>query len=680
MTYDSEVAADTPWAYYKTNEASGSLADSSGNSRTLTIPGGSPTYAQTGPSGAADALAWPDSSGGTEYYAVGSVGPGAGLFTLECWFYLTATPTNATPLVGLAYGYGNNSRRPIEMYIGSDGKIKVLTSISSSAAPTILSSASAVSLNTWHHAVGVFNSGTVRKIRLDKVDVASDAVTISYTASGAAFFIHGGGTDASSVVDLTNGSAVTISKAAIYQAALTNTRIDAHYDAMSAGGTAASGTASLTLSASGSAAAAATGAATLALSASGSVAAPASGSASLSLTATGTADAPGSAAGTASLSLTGSGDAAAPAASTATISLSAAGTASLPAAGTASLSLTGGGTAHMAATGYPGLVNALNPIAYYRLGEASGTTMVDEVGAHNGTYQISPTLGATGCLIGDSDTAVTFTGSNQGSVGFWSGLNTATLTYTGLVRISSFNAGRPIAGRLGGTSSPIMIGTDGSGHITVKVNDGTGQTTYTAATPVNDGDNHHIAVRRNNGTGILSVFVDGVLDLSTSSVAPDTSTSYGWILGGDVDFSSSGTKGTLDEWALFDTALADGDISTLAVLAVGEHGGASLALSASGGSPVAASSGTATLTLSALGQMPMPAAGTAFLALSGDGAAMPLIETDTSNSLAGRVRHGSATVTIARPVVAVPPTVSLGTRYDKALAFPTPVLVDGRPT
>jgi hypothetical protein len=54
--------------------------------------------------------------------------------------------------------------------------------------------------------------------------------------------------------------------------------------------------------------------------------------------------------------------------------------------------------------------------------------------------------------------------------------------------------------------------------------------------------------------------------------------------------------------------------------------------------------------------------------------------TDTSNALNGRVRRGSATVTITRPVATVPPSVSLGQRYDKALAFPEPVMVDGRPT
>lgn len=678
MTYDSEVAADSPWFYGKTDEASGNILDSSGSSRTLTLPGGSPTYAQTGPSGAADAQAWPDSSGGTEYYAVSSASPGStATWTLECWVYLTATPTNPTGLISIAYGYANTSKRPLHLYVDTDGKVKLAGGSSSATNwASAVASASAISLNAWHHVVAK-TTATTQAIRVDKVEVATGTFSTSVTTTDLVF-LHGGGNHTlSSLVD---SSAITIAKPAVYLSTLSDARIDAHYDAMSGGGgTAASGTASLSLSASGSAKAPAAGSAALALSASGAAATPASGTASLSLSASGTAAAPGAASGTASLSLSASGGAAAPAAASASLSLSAGGTATLPASGTASLTLSATGSAHHTSTGYAALVNDLNPIAYYRLGEASGTVMVDDLGVHDGTYQVAPTLGATGCLIGDADTAVTFTGSNQGSVGYWSGLNTTTLTYVGLVRISPINAGRPIAGRLGGTSSPIMIGTNGSGRITVTINDGTGQTTYTAATAVNDGNDHHIAVRRNTGTGVLSVFVDGVVDLSTSSVAPDTATTYGWILGGDVDFGSVGTKGTLDEWALFGTALADGDIASLAVSAVGEHGGASLTLSASGGT-VAASAGTATLTLTALGQMPVAAAGTATLELSGDGAAMPLVLTDTANALAGRVRHGIATVTITRPVATVPPAVTLGQRYDKALAFPEPVMVDGRPT
>jgi hypothetical protein len=285
MTYDSEVAADSPWGYWKTDEASGNLLDSSGNSRTLTLPGGAPTYAQTGPGGGSDAQLSPDSSGGTEYYAISSASLGGttSALTLECWFYLTANPTNRTPLVGFGYGFGNTSLRPAFLWLDTDGTIHLWWGSSSSSFITI-GSASAVSLNTWHHVVAPLTS-TEGKIRLDKADVASGSHATAIASSGQ-FMLRGGhnGTSQPSIGDHRDGSVVTIAKPAAYLSTLTDTRIDAHYDAMVGGGgvtgTLAATLAGATLAASGTETfsgtlAATTGDATLA--ASGTVANPVTG-------------------------------------------------------------------------------------------------------------------------------------------------------------------------------------------------------------------------------------------------------------------------------------------------------------------------------------------------------------------------------------------------------------------
>ena len=53
------------------------------------------------------------------------------------------------------------------------------------------------------------------------------------------------------------------------------------------------------------------------------------------------------------------------------------------------------------------------PIAYWRLGEASGTTAVDSSGhAQTGTYMGGVTLGVPAALVGDTDKAARFNGSN----------------------------------------------------------------------------------------------------------------------------------------------------------------------------------------------------------------------------------------------------------------------------
>ena len=47
------------------------------------------------------------------------------------------------------------------------------------------------------------------------------------------------------------------------------------------------------------------------------------------------------------------------------------------------------------ASSHSNLVESHEPVAYWRLGETSGTTAVDKSGAQNGTYKNSVTLGST---------------------------------------------------------------------------------------------------------------------------------------------------------------------------------------------------------------------------------------------------------------------------------------------
>ncbi len=67
------------------------------------------------------------------------------------------------------------------------------------------------------------------------------------------------------------------------------------------------------------------------------------------------------------------------------------------------------GTPH---SDFSALALSYNPVAYYRLSDASGTTAVDETGNFNGTYINSPTLGSDGVFSGNN--AVTLNGTTQG--------------------------------------------------------------------------------------------------------------------------------------------------------------------------------------------------------------------------------------------------------------------------
>src|SRR5437867_3175240 len=61
---------------------------------------------------------------------------------------------------------------------------------------------------------------------------------------------------------------------------------------------------------------------------------------------------------------------------------------------------------------YVDTVTADHPTGYWRLGDSTGTTAVDNSASQvNGTYVGSPALGQTGAVQGD--TAVTFNGTSQ---------------------------------------------------------------------------------------------------------------------------------------------------------------------------------------------------------------------------------------------------------------------------
>lgn len=60
--------------------------------------------------------------------------------------------------------------------------------------------------------------------------------------------------------------------------------------------------------------------------------------------------------------------------------------------------------------GYRSLVLSMNPVAYWRLGETSGSVAADEVGAIDGVYGAGIALGQSGALAWDEDPAVEFDG------------------------------------------------------------------------------------------------------------------------------------------------------------------------------------------------------------------------------------------------------------------------------
>lgn len=65
------------------------------------------------------------------------------------------------------------------------------------------------------------------------------------------------------------------------------------------------------------------------------------------------------------------------------------------------------------ASAYAAAVNDDSPVAYWRLGEASGPVAADEGGTYDGTYVGSPSLGEGGVALGSGNDAVVFNGVDQ---------------------------------------------------------------------------------------------------------------------------------------------------------------------------------------------------------------------------------------------------------------------------
>ena len=77
---------------------------------------------------------------------------------------------------------------------------------------------------------------------------------------------------------------------------------------------------------------------------------------------------------------------------------------------------------------YPTVVSGSSPIAYYRLGEAAGTTMSDSSGnGHDGTYAGGVTLGGAPAITVDTNTSAFFDGTGSGSA---SGITAPQTAYT----------------------------------------------------------------------------------------------------------------------------------------------------------------------------------------------------------------------------------------------------------
>lgn len=193
-----------------------------------------------------------------------------------------------------------------------------------------------------------------------------------------------------------------------------------------------------------------------------------------------------------------------------------------------------------------------SPVVVYRFGESSGTTAEDESGNNlDGTYQNTPTLGATGALTGDPNTAITLNGTDEyvsRADHALLDLGTDTFSIEAFVKATAFAANQCITSK-GINGYVVGILTTGA----VFFDKGSVATLRTSSISLTAGQWHHVVVTKTGSTA--KIYVDGVDVTSFSADATIEATATELTIG-RYHTSSLFLGGSIDEFRLYATALS----------------------------------------------------------------------------------------------------------------------------
>lgn len=196
---------------------------------------------------------------------------------------------------------------------------------------------------------------------------------------------------------------------------------------------------------------------------------------------------------------------------------------------------------------YASEVLADAPLIYWRLGESSGTVAADTSGNGNdGTYTNGPTLGTTGLLVGDSNTAATFDGVDDSvqSVATFSSLLTA-VTAEAMMKPAVISNNPSLYGF---ADDILEVTITSDGRVLAQAGAASFQS---AAATIAVGETYHVVVTSDGATG--TIYVNGV-SAATGSAVPFTPSGVGFWAGNDAADDPFG--GVIDEVAFYESALS----------------------------------------------------------------------------------------------------------------------------
>ena len=230
--------------------------------------------------------------------------------------------------------------------------------------------------------------------------------------------------------------------------------------------------------------------------------------------------------------------------------------------------------------GYSATIGSYNPLSYWRFGETAGESTSDAGStANSGTFH-GVTLAQAGAVNGDTDTAISFDGTDDYVE---IAHNDAYLIDNGTIQLW-FNADDLLTNQA--LFSKDSMGYDTGGHFTIRLltdgsidvrlqSDSDDNFLNSGAGTVNAGNWHHVVV--SFGAAGMEFFLDGV-SVDTNPYTGGLGTTSGGIgnyepiaIGASTEISGNGTVtpleeffgGCIDEVAIFDQALTDEQIQDL---------------------------------------------------------------------------------------------------------------------
>lgn len=199
---------------------------------------------------------------------------------------------------------------------------------------------------------------------------------------------------------------------------------------------------------------------------------------------------------------------------------------------------------------YADAINALEPLAYWRLGEASGTTLADQGGTHPLTLSGSYTLGTSGALGTDMDDAVLFDGGlAESASAVFPGGSSAAFSVVFWLRVpGSISQNGSIISQHETVDTGhlrfILLSNGQLRHIVV------GDTSVQTSGTVTTGWRMFVYSRSTGGTGRW--YIDGLLDTE----ATDQTTAVYQTVVRIGTINGSGPDVVLDEVAIFDDEIS----------------------------------------------------------------------------------------------------------------------------